>query len=98
MAPQFFSKEIEVTVAGDIKVPVAFSLDGRQYEISEIVDSWHDYGYGKAPLRRKRWWHRHHRTYYRVKTAGGQVFEIYHDRGTSLEQARRGKWFLYRRM
>ena len=96
MASKFSGQEIEVTVGGEIKAPVSFRLGGREYNISEVIETWHDYGFGKSPLRRKRWWHRHHRNYYLVKTTDGEVFEIYHDRGTSLEQAKKGKWFASR--
>ena len=98
MAPQFFGRQINVTTKGEVKVPVSFRLDDREYVISDIVEAWHDYGFGKSPLRRKRWWHRHHRNYYKVKTIEGEIFEIYYDRGTKLEHAERKKWFLYRQL
>ena len=94
MVPQFFGQEIQVTVSGEVRVPVSFRLDDREYVISEILESWPDYGFGKNPSRRKRWWQRHHRNYYRVKTIEGEVYEIYYDRGTSLSYPERKKWFL----
>ena len=57
-----------------------------------------DYGFGMSQLRRTKWWQRHHRNYYRVKTTQGEVFEIYYDRGTKLEHPERKKWFLYRQL
>jgi len=98
MAPRFFSREIEVTVSGELRAPVSFRLGEQEYAISDILQAWHDYGFGSSPLRRRRWWQRRHRNYYRVKTTQGEVFEIYHDRGTSLKQAQRQKWFLYRQL
>ncbi len=98
MPPQFFGQEIKATVGGELNVPVAFRLDDHEYKISAILDAWPDHGFGKAPLHRKRWWHRRHRNYYRVRTDDGKIFEIYHDRGTSLEGVRKGKWFLYRQL
>ena len=98
MAPQFFGRQIDVTVGGEIKVPVSFRLDDREYLISDIIAAWHDYGFGKSPSRRKRWWQRRHRNYYRVKTTDGEVFEIYYDRGTNLRHPERKKWFLYRQL
>ncbi|MFH1032082.1 MAG: DUF6504 family protein [Chloroflexota bacterium] len=98
MVPQFFGKEISVTVSGEVKAPTSFRVDDREYTISEIIEAWPDYGFGRSPLRRKRWWHRHHRNYYRVKTTTGDVFEIYYDRGTNLENPERKKWFLYRQL
>lgn len=98
MAPQFFGREIEVTVSGEIKVPASFRLDDREYIVSEIIEAWQDYGFGRSPSRRRKWWQRHHRNYYRVKTPQGEVFEIYYDRGTNLKHPERRKWFLYRQL
>ena len=98
MAPQFIGREIKVTLSGEVKVPTSFRLDDREYVISDIVAAWPDYGFGGSPSRRKKWWQRHHRNYYRVRTAQGEVFEIYHDRGTNLKHPERKKWFLYRQL
>ncbi len=99
MAPQFFGREVEVTVSGEVKVPASFRLDEREYVISEIIAAWPDHGFGpSAEHRKKRWWQRRHRNYYRVKTTEGEVFEIYYDRGTSLKYPERKKWFLHRQM
>jgi hypothetical protein len=98
VAPQFFSRRISVITGGEVKVPVSFRLDDREYTIAHILESWHDYGFGRSFTGRKRWWQRHHRTYYRVKTTEGETFEIYFDRGTKLEQAQRGIWFLSRKL
>jgi hypothetical protein len=98
MAPQFFSKEIEVTVGGELRAPVSFQLDTEKYIISEILEAWSDHGFGLSPLSRWKWWQRHNRSYYRVKTNQGEVFEIYYDRGTSLEHPEQKKWFLSRQL
>ena len=99
MAPQFFGRQINVTTKGEVKVPVSFRLDDREYAIADILDSWHDHGFGKSSAHRKgKWWQRHHRSYFRVKTTEGEVFEIYFDRGTKLEQIKRNKWFLARQI
>jgi hypothetical protein len=98
MAPKFFSREIEVTTSGEVKIPASFRLDKQEYIISEIIEAWPDHGFGRSSLRRKRWWQRHHRNYYRVKTTQGEIFEIYYDRGTSLKHPERKKWFLYRQL
>jgi len=98
MAPQFFGREIDVTVSGEVSVPISFRLGNREYEISQILDAWHDYGFGRSPLRHRKWWQRHHRNYYRVKTTQDEVFEIYYDRGTSLRHPEYKKWFLYRQL
>jgi len=98
MAPQFFGQEIEVSVSDEIKVPTSFRLGDREYVISDIIEAWHDYGFGRSSLRRKRWWQRHHRNYYRVRTTQDEIFEIYYDRGTSLKHPERKKWFHHRQL
>ena len=98
MSERFFGRQIEVTTGGDIKTPVSFRLDDRDYVIKEIMESWPDHGFGNIPPQRKRWYHRHHRNYYRVRTADGEVYEIYYDRGTKLEKPEFRKWFLTRRL
>ena len=95
MTPQFFSQEIEVTTSGEVKAPTAFRLGDKEFAIADIIAAWHDHGFGLT-TRRKRWWQRRHRNYYRVKTTGGEVFEIYYDRGTSLKHPEHKKWFLRR--
>ena len=98
MAPEFFGREIEVAVEGEVRTPVSFRLDDREYVIAEIIDAWPDYGFGKTPLRRHKWWLRHHRNYYKVRTSEGEVFEIYHDRGISLKHPKHRKWYLSRQL
>jgi hypothetical protein len=66
--------------------------------ISEIIESWPDYGFGSSTQGRKRWWQRHHRNYYRVKATGGETFEIYYDRGVGMKHPERKKWFLTRQL
>ena len=98
MVPQFFGREIKVTVSGEVKVPTSFQLDDREYVISDIIEAWPDYGFGRSTSRSRRWWHRHHRNYYRVRTTHGEVFEIYHDRGTRPTHPERKKWYLSRQL
>ena len=98
MAPQFFGREIDVTVSGEVRVPVSFRLGAQEYAVSEIIEAWPDHGFGRNPSRRKRWWQRHHRNYYRVRTTGGEVFEIYYDRGTNLKHPEYKKWFVHRQL
>jgi hypothetical protein len=98
MSGEFIGKEIEVTTSDDIKSPVSFRLEGRDYKIAEILESWPDYGYGNNPPKRKRWYHRRHRNYFRVKTTDGEVYEMYYDRGTKLEHPEFKTWFLTRKL
>lgn len=98
MPENFFGKQIKVTTDGDIKAPVSFRIDDREYRVAEVLEFWPDHGYGNISPARKRWYHRHHRNYYRVRTTGGEVYEIYYDRGTNLKYPEYKKWFLTRRL
>jgi len=98
MPERYFGRQIEVATGGDVKVPVSFRLDDRDHAIVEVVESWPDYGFGTSTTGRKSWKQRHHRNYYRVKTTDGEVYEIYYDRGTSLDHPELKKWFLTRRL
>ena len=99
MPPKFFGQEIQVTTTGEVKVPAAFKLADREYIVSEIVQEWQDHGFGPTAVgRRNRWWQRRHRNYYLVKTSEGELFEIYHDRGTNLKHPELRKWILHRQL
>ncbi len=98
MTPEFLSREIKVKVAGIVKVPVSFRLGERDYMIDEILETWADHSFGSLPPHQQKWWLRRHRNCYRVRTREGEIFEIYHDRGTSLKHPERKKWFLYRKL
>ena len=98
MAPQFISREIQVKVTGEVKTPVSFFLDGQEYQIVEIVAAWADHGFGRFASGKHKWWQRHHRNYYQVKTEQGEVFEIYYDRGVNLAHPNLKKWYAYRRL
>ncbi len=98
VSQRFLGKEIQVKVAGEVRQPVSFTLEGKEYTIAEIVAEWADHGFGSAPSGRQRWWMRHHRNYYQVRTTEGEVFEIYYDRGTSLKNTRYKKWYATRQL
>jgi hypothetical protein len=93
MPERFFGREIKVTTGGDVKVPVSFKIGDREYIVAEVLESWPDYGFGRSD-RRKRWWMRHHRNYFRVRTAEGEVYEMYYERGVNLKNPEFKKWFL----
>ncbi|MFA5309210.1 MAG: DUF6504 family protein [Dehalococcoidales bacterium] len=97
MPERYFGQPLEVTTGGDVKTPVAFKLDGRDYTVAEVLESWPDYGFGRSTTSRT-WRERHHRTCFRVKTADGAVFEIYYDRGTNLKHPELKKWYLSRKL
>jgi len=96
---EFIGKPIQVRMTGEVRVPVSFLLEDREYEVAEILETWQDHGFGMASPLKKNWRLRHHRNYFRVRTTEGDVFELYLDRtrvGLSAGAPRR--WFLYRRL
>ncbi len=98
MAPEFIGRDISVTVGGEVKTPVSFKLDKKEYLIDEVLDSWPDYGFSRTNSRTKKWYQRRQRNYYHVKTTEGEVYEIYYDRGVSLKNPGYKKWFLTRKL
>ncbi len=90
---EFIGREIQVHCEGSVKIPVAFRLDDREYQVEAIVDEWQDWGFGKTD-RQRNWRTRHHRNYYRVRTTEGELFEIYCDR----PQPTRIRWYAYKRL
>jgi len=99
MPPQFLGREIQVATGGEVKAPTSFTLDGKGHAIAEIVREWQDYGFGPgSPGRQSKWWQRRHRNYYLVKTADGELYEIYFDRGANMKHPERRKWFAHRKL
>jgi hypothetical protein len=90
--------------------PSAFTWRGREYVVVELLKEWHDYrkrGKTKALYERERgsYWQKKGerrgswgvgRDYYRVRTASGEVFDIYYDRAPKGRD-RIGQWILSRR-
>jgi hypothetical protein len=97
MPERYFARQIEVKTGGEVKVPVSFTLDGREYIVTEVLEFWPDSGFGTSETS-KTWRTRHHRSYYRVKTAGGDTYEMYFDRGTNLKHPEFRKWFLTQKL
>ncbi len=63
-----------------LKIPRAFTYRGKQ-EVEKVTDFWLESG---------EWWEdRPERVVYRVRTAGGGMFELYRHKG-------KPEWFLYR--
>jgi hypothetical protein len=87
-------------------VPRAFVWDGERYEVVEMLAEWHRYGRpeirtqgGRPPYyvrsgRTQGSWGQG-RAYYRVRTASGDLFDLYYDRAPKGQQ-RSGSWFLWR--
>jgi hypothetical protein len=97
MPEQFFGREIKVITGGEVRTPVSFTLDGREHTVREVLESWQDAGFGHSETSRT-WRTRHHRSYFRVETVEGEVYEMYFDRGTSLRHPQFRKWYLTRRL
>ena len=90
---------IEVETAGEVRVPTAFTLEGRRYEVEQVLEMWQDHGYGMAAPLKKNWRLRHHRNYYRLRTTEGEVFEIYLDRSrVGLRHGKPRKWYATQRL
>lgn len=85
---RFYSERIEVETVKQSFHPSAFVWHGQRYVINEIIHSWPNSGYAKSTPKKKDWRSRHHRNYFIVRTDGGRVFKIYHDRGVKKESPR----------
>jgi hypothetical protein len=97
MPERFFGKEIKVVTGEGLKAPLSFTLEGREYPVKEVLEFWPDSGFGFGETS-KTWKTRHHRSYYRVKTADGEIYEMYYDRGTNLKHPEFRKWYLTQRL
>lgn len=67
------------------KRPTTITRDGEDIAVQEVLMKWEDHAFGQSPPKRRSWWLRRHRTYYRVRTVDGRVFELYLDRGAQKE-------------
>jgi len=81
---RFISQKIEVKFEQrpGWKEPRSFIWKGKEYEIEKILSRWEDHSFGLVPPSDRKWWLRRHRVYYRVRTKGGGVYELYWDRGS----------------
>ncbi len=92
--------------------PDGFVWEGRTYRVVAVLQEWHDYRLrgktqafyvkergsyrAKAAERRGTWGVG--RDYYRVRTAEGEVFDLYYDRAPQGPGERKGAWFLWRQI
>ena len=79
---------------GEIKQPVAFFWQGKEYRIVDVILAWFDWGFPPGATQRD-WRTRRHRNYYRVRTDTNEIFEIYMDRATASGH---GEWYLFQRL
>jgi hypothetical protein len=79
----FIGATVEVEAVQELgwQRPVRFRLDGVWHDVAGVEERWEDHGFPAAAPRRPRWYHRRHRTGYRVRTAGGALYTLYWDRG-----------------
>ena len=103
MPVEFIGREIEVQLSDDAgRRPLAFNLGSKRYEVAEVLANWQDHGFGSINPGARDWQRQHHRNFYRVRTAGGEVFEIYADWMASRRQRKnrpeQGRWYAYRRI
>lgn len=96
---EFIGRPVEVRTTGEVRVPASFRLGDREYQVAEILEMWQDHGFGMASPLKKNWRLRHHRSYFRVRTTEGEVYELYLDRArVGLRHGAPKRWFLYRRV
>lgn len=85
-------------------LPQGFRWQGQTYLIAELLSEWHDYRRRGRMARNMQPQHADHATlrgswgvgqdYYRVRTTGGQIFDLYYDRAPQDASRRKGGWFL----
>ncbi len=85
---RFYGERINVEMVSQSFYPSAFVWHGQRYVINRIIHSWPDSGYAKFTPGKRNWRLRHHRNYFVVRTDGGRVFKMYHDRGVKKESPR----------
>jgi hypothetical protein len=110
--PRFISEEIEVTLGEQPALekkpvcPSEFKWRGETFRIVGLLKEWQDYSrrgrmahnmkavHAEAAERHGSWGVG--RLYYRVRTEGGRVFEVYYDRSPRSVTDRKGAWYLFR--
>ena len=91
---RFMDREIEVEAAEDAPLrPVAFKVGGRRYAVAGVLSTWED----EAPGAGRDWRQHHHRTFYRLRTDEGDLFDVYYDWSESRRH-HRDRWVLHRRL
>lgn len=88
--------------------PDRFTWGEESFEIVELLAEWHDYrrrGRMAQNMRPERLARAERtgswgvgRDFYRVRTEGGRIFEIYYDRSPKDVDRRKGYWVLYQEL
>lgn len=110
----FIGQEIEVsfdtppTLEKKPGCPDRFTWQDTIFEISRLLDEWHDYRRRGRMAQNMRPAHLSvaeqrgswgvGRDYYRVMTDNGRVFELYYDRAPKDADRRKGTWFLFQEL
>ena len=97
MPRRFFGKLIKVQQHEETRAPVSFALDGEQHDIQDVMVSWQDFGMPNDG-RKHTWIQRHHRNYFRVRTTKGETYEIYYDRGVSMNSPKHMRWYVTKQL
>jgi hypothetical protein len=84
--------------------PEAFTWQGISFPVAELLREWHDYQRRGRMRRNMRPEHAATaqrrgslgvgRDYYRVRTAGGRIFDLCYDRAPKSALERKGGWFV----
>jgi hypothetical protein len=112
--PRFIGEEIEVAFDTSPLLekkpgcPDRFIWGEQAFEITEMLQEWHDYrrrgrmarnmAPAHAAIAEQRGSWGVGRAYFRVVTTGGRIFELYYDRAPKDADRRKGAWFLYREL
>jgi hypothetical protein len=88
--------------------PAGFTWQGKSYRVAEMLGEWTDYtrrgkfarnmrpSHAVAAATRGSWGVG--RFFFRVRTEGGQIFDLYYDRAPKDSSRRLGAWFLYQEL
>ncbi len=102
MPVDFVGREVEVRLSEDeAPLPLAFRLGRREYKIVEQLAAWGDPAFA-GRQRGRDWRQQQQRRYYRVRTEGGEVYELYADWSPARRRRKGGergtRWYLHRRL
>jgi hypothetical protein len=88
--------------------PDGYTWGEKTYRVLDTLSEWQDFSrkgrmarnmrpdHAEAASRKGSWGVG--RTYFRVRTDTGQVFDLYYDRAPAAGAGREGGWFLYREL
>ena len=89
---EFIDEAIVVESEELTTAPKAFVWRSVRYEVAEVIKMWQDWHTPPGAKHAQRWMHRRHRNCFVVRTTGGEIFELYLDRGSGKRD-----WILFKR-